>query len=187
MAKGYDVVDLGPGEPDFRTPQNVVDAAKRARDAGQTKYTNVVGTTPLREAIAARYNRRFGTNVQPKHIICGTGGKQELFNVVLALVEEGDEVIIPAPYWVSFPDQVSFAGGKPVFAMLDADNHFRATLEAIAAVATERARGVILNSPCNPTGAVIRDAELEKIVEWCVARDIFLVFDETYEFFVYEG
>ncbi|HEY6138779.1 MAG TPA: pyridoxal phosphate-dependent aminotransferase [Thermoanaerobaculia bacterium] len=187
MAKGFDVVDLGPGEPDFRTPQNIVDAAKRALDAGQTKYTNVVGTTPLREAVAARYNRRFGTNVQAKNIICGTGGKQELFNIVLALVDDGDEVIIPSPYWVSFPDQVSFAGGRPVFAPTDAENHFRPTLQSIESVASERTRGVIINSPCNPTGAVIEEGELGRIVEWCASRGLFLLFDETYELFVYDG
>ena len=104
---------------------------------------------------------------------------------MLALVDAGDEVIIPSPYWVSFPDQVAFAGGTPVFAQTDAANRFRPRLEDIAAVATERTRGIILNSPCNPTGAVIEERELERIVEFCVARDLFLVFDETYEFFVY--
>jgi aspartate aminotransferase len=101
-------------------------------------------------------------------------------------VGEGDEVIIPAPYWVSFPDQVEFAGGKAVFAKTDPSDRFRPTLDSIAAVATERTRGVILNSPCNPTGAVIREKELAQIVEWCAERDAFLVFDETYELFVYE-
>ncbi|HEY4641152.1 MAG TPA: pyridoxal phosphate-dependent aminotransferase, partial [Thermoanaerobaculia bacterium] len=100
---------------------------------------------------------------------------------------EGDEIIIPRPYWVSFPDQVQFAGGKPVFAETDAANRFRPTLASIEAVASERSRGVIINSPCNPTGAVIEESELKKIVEWCASRGLFLVFDETYEFFVYGG
>lgn len=185
VAQGVDIVDFGPGEPDFMTPPSVAEAGKRAIDRGYTKYTNASGLKALREAIANRYNRRYGTSLRMEHVIAGNGGKQELFNLMLALVDEGDEVIIPAPYWVSFPDQVLFAGGKPVFANLDADNRFRPTLEAIEAVATERTRGVILNSPCNPTGAVIRESELDRIVEWCVARDAFLVFDETYEFFVY--
>ncbi|HEX6097959.1 MAG TPA: pyridoxal phosphate-dependent aminotransferase [Thermoanaerobaculia bacterium] len=187
VAKGVDVVDFGPGEPDFATPRAVAEAGKRAIDKGFTKYTNASGIKTLREAIAARYNRRYGIQLGQEHIIAGNGGKQELFNIMLALVSEGDEVIIPAPYWVSFPDQVSFAGGKPVFARLDPDNQFRARLSDLEAVATERTRGVILNSPCNPTGAVIRESELEKIVEWCVARDAFLIFDETYELFVYDG
>ena len=186
-AQGIDIVDFGPGEPDFMTPPLGSEAGKRAIDRGFTKYTNASGLKALREGIANRYNRRYGTNLRMEHVIAGNGGKQELFNLMLALVDEGDEVIIPAPYWVSFPDQVAFAGGKPVFAMLDPANHFRPTFDAIDSVATSRTRGVILNSPCNPTGAVIRESELEKIVEWCVSRDLFLVFDETYELFVYDG
>ena len=187
IASGVDIVDFGPGEPDFATPKAVAEAGKRAIDKGFTKYTSASGIKTLREAIAARYNLRYGMQLRQEHVIAGNGGKQELFNIMLALVSSGDEVIIPAPYWVSFPDQVAFAGGKPVFAKLDAENLFRPRLADIEAVATERTRGVILNSPCNPTGAVIRESELEKIVEWCVARDAFLIFDETYELFVYNG
>ena len=187
IAQGVDVVDFGPGEPDFATPHAVGEAGKRAIDRGFTKYTTASGIKSLREAIANRYNRRYGTSLGFEHVIAGCGGKQELFNLALALVHPGDEVIIPAPYWVSFPDQVAFAGGRPVFAQASEENQFRPTLEDIAAVATERTRGVILNSPCNPTGAVIRESELSRIVEWCVSRDAFLVFDETYELFVYGG
>ena len=187
IAAGHDVIDLGPGEPDFATPPAIAEAAKRAIDAGQTKYTNALGTKALREAIAARYNRRYGTKLVRDHVIAGTGGKQELFNIVLALVDDGDEVIIPSPYWVSFPDQVAFAGGRPVFAPTDPENHFRPTLASIESVASERTRGLIINSPCNPTGAVIEEAELGRIVEWCASRGIFLLFDETYELFVYEA
>ncbi|HEY4642765.1 MAG TPA: pyridoxal phosphate-dependent aminotransferase [Thermoanaerobaculia bacterium] len=186
-AQGVDVVDLGPGEPDFPTPESVRAAGKRAIDDGLTKYTAGNGTKALRDALAARYNRRYGTSISAENVIAGTGGKQELFNVTLALVDEGDEVIIPSPYWVSFPDQVQFAGGTPVFARTDPQNEFRPTFADIEAVATERTRGVIINSPCNPTGAVIAEKELHRIVEWCASRDLFLVFDETYEFFVYDG
>jgi aspartate aminotransferase len=184
-AKGIDVVDFGPGEPDFMTPKSVAEAGKRAIDDGLTKYTNANGTKALREAIAGRYNRRYGSSLTFETVIAGSGAKQELFNLMLSLVEEGDEVIIPSPYWVSFPDQVTFAGGKAVFAKSDPDNNFRPTLADLEAVATERTRGVIINSPNNPTGAVIAESELAAIVEWCVDRDLFLVFDETYEFFVY--
>ena len=187
IAQGVDVVDFGPGEPDFATPHSVAEAGKRAIDRGFTKYTNASGTKALREAIAARYNRSYGTSLGMEHVIAGCGGKQELFNLALALVHDGDEVIIPAPYWVSFPDQVAFAGGTPVFAQARPENNFRPTLADLEAVATERTRGVIINSPCNPTGAVIIGAELERIVEWCASRDAFLVFDETYELFVYDG
>jgi aspartate aminotransferase len=183
--QGVDVVDFGPGEPDFATPHAVAEAGKRAIDRGFTKYTNASGMKALREAIAERYNRRYGMGLGIESVIAGNGGKQELFNVMLALVSPGDEVVIPSPYWVSFPDQVEFAGGKAVFARTKAEDHFRPTMAAIEAVATERTRGIIINSPNNPTGAVIREAELEKIVEWCVAHDAFLVFDETYELFVY--
>jgi len=187
VARGIDVVDFGPGEPDFPTPSSVAEAGKLAIDRGMTKYTNALGTKALRDAIAARYNSRYGSHIATENVIAGSGGKQELFNLILALVQEGDEVIIPSPYWVSFPDQVSFAGGTPVFAQTDASNHFRPTLESIEAVAGERTRGVIINSPCNPTGAVIGEAELARIVEWCASRDVFLIFDETYEFFIYDG
>jgi aspartate aminotransferase len=187
IARGVDVVDFGPGEPDFTTPVSVCDAARKAIDDGLTKYTNAMGTSALREAIAERYNRRHGAHVRMEHVIAGTGGKQELFNVMLSLVADGDEVIIPAPYWVSFPDQVLFSGGRPVFVETTAENHFRPTANLIEEAMTERTRGVILNSPCNPSGAVIREEELRKIVELCHARGVFLIFDETYEFFVYDG
>ncbi|HUP45274.1 MAG TPA: pyridoxal phosphate-dependent aminotransferase [Thermoanaerobaculia bacterium] len=187
MASGVDVVDFGPGEPDFGTPKNVGDAGKRAIDEGFTKYTNASGTKVLREAIANRYNRLYGTHAAFENVIAGSGGKQELFNLMLALIEEGDEVIIPIPYWVSFPDQVAFAGGKPVFARTSLENNLRPRFSDIEAVATDRTRAVIINSPANPSGAVIAESELTRIVEWCVAHDAFLIFDETYELFVYEG
>jgi aspartate aminotransferase len=187
IARGVDIIDLGPGEPDFATPASVSAAGQKAIADGHTKYTNVLGSIELRKAIAERYNSQYGTRVELQNIIAGTGGKQELFNLVLALVADGDEVVISSPYWVSFPDQVSFAGGKPVFAPTDRANHFRPTLESIASATTSLTRGVILNSPCNPTGAVISENELGKIVEFCHGRELFLIFDETYEFFVYEG
>lgn len=186
-AQGIDIIDLGPGEPDFPTPVSVCAAGKRAIDQGLTKYTSGNGTRALRDALAGRYNRRYGTSLTADNVIAGTGGKQELFNITLALVGEGDEVIIPSPYWVSFPDQVQFAGGIPVFAPTDSQNEFRPTLAGIQAVASERTRGVIINSPCNPTGAVIAEKELQRIIEWCASRSVFLMFDETYEFFVYDG
>ena len=186
VAKGIDLVDFGPGEPDFRTPAHISEAGKRAIDQGLTKYTHGNGTKALRDAIAARYNKRYGTHLVTDNVITGSGGKQELFNVMLSLVTDGDEVIIPAPYWVSFPDQVAFAGGKPVYAQTQQSDHYRPTFEIIERVASKKTRGVIINSPCNPTGAVIEEAELRKIIEWCVSRDLFLIFDETYELFVYD-
>ncbi|MFZ2491907.1 MAG: pyridoxal phosphate-dependent aminotransferase [Thermoanaerobaculia bacterium] len=187
IAQGVDIVDFGPGEPDFATPQSVAEAGKRAIDQGFTKYTNTNGTKALRDAIAARYVERYGVKLTTQNVIAGNGGKQELFNLMLALVSPGEEVIIPAPYWVSFPDQVLFAGGTPVFAKLDKEDGFRPTFRAIEAAATERTRGVIINSPSNPTGTVIREDDLRQIVEWAASRGIFIIYDETYEFFVYDG
>ena len=187
IAQGIDIIDFGPGEPDFATPPSVCEAGKRAIDSGFTKYTNALGTAELRQTIAERYNGRYGLSLRQGNVIAGTGGKQELFNLTLALVADGEDVIIPSPYWVSFPDQVTFAGGTPVFSRTEPSEHFRPTLASIERVATSRTRGVILNSPCNPTGAVIAEDELRTIVEFCHANDFFLIFDETYEFFVYDG
>ncbi|HVR44575.1 MAG TPA: pyridoxal phosphate-dependent aminotransferase [Thermoanaerobaculia bacterium] len=186
-ARGIDVVDFGPGEPDFTTPDPVREAGKRAIDQGKTRYTNTAGCDELRDAIVESYNRRHGTSLTRGHVIAGSGGKQELFNFILALVAEGDEVVVPSPYWVSFPDQVLFAGATPVFAPLDPANAFRPRLRDLEPHVTGRTRLIILNSPSNPTGAVIDFAELERIVEFCADRGIFLMYDETYEFFVYDG
>lgn len=186
VAQGVDVIDLGPGEPDFVTPDPVREAAKKAIDAGYTKYTDASGCAELRSSIADDYNRRYGTHLTPRHVIAGAGGKQELFNLMFALVEEGDEVVVPSPYWVSFPAQVALAGGTAVFAPLDPATGFRPTAAAIASAVTDKTRVVILNSPSNPTGAVIRREELEAIVELCHERGIVIVSDETYEYFVYD-
>jgi aspartate aminotransferase len=187
IASGVDIVDFGPGEPDFSTPVGISLAGKEAIDAGKTKYTNTPGCDELRQAIVETYNRRYGLALRRGNVIAGSGGKQELFNFILSLVDYGDEIIIPSPYWVSFPDQVLFAGGIPVFAPLDPANNFRPRLRDIEGLVTPKTRGLILNSPSNPTGAVIDEAELEAIVRFCAERGIFLLYDETYEFFVYDG
>lgn len=187
MRSGIDVIDFAPGEPDFSTPAFIGNAAKKAIDDGHTRYTPACGRPELRQAIADSYNRRHGSSIKPANVIAGTGGKQELFNMMLALVSEGDEVVIPVPYWVSFPDQVSFAGGTPVFARTEESHGFRPTVSVIERALTGRTRGVIINSPSNPSGAVIDEGELGKIIELCAERELFLIFDETYEFFVYDG
>lgn len=184
-ARGIDVVDFGPGEPDFDTPAEIARAAHEAIDAGCTRYTNTAGTRELRTAIADRYRDRWNATVGPEHVIASTGGKQALFNAILALVEEGDEVIVPVPYWVSFPDQVIFAGGKPVFVALREEDGLRPTAGVISEAITERTRILILNSPSNPSGAVIRESDLEEIIRLCAANGIVVLYDETYEFFVY--
>lgn len=186
-AQGIDVIDLGPGEPDFATPKNIRDAAKQALDDGRTKYTDTPGIGDLRAAVAESYNRRYGTSFTAANVITGCGGKQELFNLMLALVDEGDEVVIPAPYWVSFPPQVDLVGGRTVIVDLDVENGFKPTSELIESAITERTKIVILNSPSNPTGAVIDRDALEAIVKICADRDVVLIYDETYEYFVYDG
>lgn len=186
-AAGVDVVDFGPGEPDFGTPEPVCEAGIEAIRQGHTRYTNTAGVRELRTAIAERYRQQWGGAFGPENVIAASGGKQALFNAILSLVQEGDEVIIPVPYWVSFPDQVLFAGGKPVFAPLDPGTGLRPTAEAIRPFITSSTRALILNSPSNPSGAVIDRAELEAILEMCAASNVVVIFDETYEFFVYGG
>ena len=187
QAQGIDIIDLGPGEPDFATPKNVAEAGKRAIEDGFTTYTDSAGTAELRGGVAESYNARYGTSFTAANVITGCGGKQELFNLMLALVDDGDEVIIPAPYWVSFPPQVDLAGGTPVIVNLDFANGFQPTAALIESAITDRTRAVILNSPSNPTGAVISREVLGEILEICAKRDIVVIFDETYEYFVYDG
>jgi aspartate aminotransferase len=186
-ARGVDVIDFGPGEPDFGTPSAIRDAAKRAIDEGYTRYTNVPGCDELRDAIARKYADRYGLPLTRKNVVAGTGGKQELFNVAFCVIDPGDEVIIPSPYWVSFPDQVILAGGEPVFVRTKIEEGFRPSAKLIESGFSSRTRAVILNSPCNPSGAVVQEDELRKIVELCASRGALLVYDETYEFFVYDG
>lgn len=184
-AAGVDVVDFGPGEPDFRTPEPVCNAGIEAIRQGQTRYTNTAGVRELRTAIAERYRSSWGGSFGPENVIAASGGKQALFNAILSLIQEGDEVVIPVPYWVSFPDQVLFAGGKPVFARLDPADGLRPTVAAIEPYLSPATRVLILNSPSNPSGAVIDPAELEALIRLCAARNVVVIFDETYEFFVY--
>ncbi len=186
-AQGIDIIDLGPGEPDFATPRNVARAGERAIENGLTKYTDSSGTPELRKAIAESYNGRYGTKFTGANVIAGCGGKQELFNLMCALIDEGDEVILPAPYWVSFPQQIDLVGGRSVIVDLDIANGFRPTPEQIRGAITERTRALILNSPSNPTGAVIERDALGAIIEMCAERDIVVIYDETYEYFVYDG
>lgn len=186
-ARGIDVVDFGPGEPDFATPLPIREAAKRAIDAGYTRYTNVPGCDELREGIAQKYSIKYGLSLTKTNVVTGTGGKQELFNVAFSILDPGDEVVIPSPYWVSFPDQVVLAGGEPVFVQTRIEERFRPTAKLIEGGFTSKTRAVILNSPCNPSGAVVQPDELRKIVELCASRGVLLIYDETYEFFVYDG
>lgn len=186
-AKGVDVVDLGAGEPDFPTPEFIKEAAIRAIRADFTRYTDSVGTFELRAAIAERYAREWNAPWGPGEVVVTNGGKQALHTAVLALFEEGDDVLVPVPYWVSFPEMVKLSGARPVFVPTSPAHGFRLTAADVEAAATPATRGILVNTPTNPSGAVMDPAEIEKIVRLCAARGWMFLFDECYDRFVFEG
>ncbi|MEE2860500.1 MAG: pyridoxal phosphate-dependent aminotransferase [Pseudomonadota bacterium] len=187
-AQGRDIISLSAGEPDFDTPEHVREAAKAAIDAGHTRYTAVDGTSSLKQAIAAKFARENGLDFAPSQITVGTGGKQILFNALMATLDAGDEVIVPAPYWVSYPDMVLLAGGEPVIVECPQDQGFRLTPDALEAAITPRTKWLILNSPSNPSGAGYDRAQMRAICDvllrhsqvWVLADDIYehIVFDD---------
>jgi len=186
-AQGVDIADFGPGEPDFPTPDHIKKAAIQAIESNKTKYTATGGIMPLREAICAWHKRELKSNFEPKECVVSVGGKHAIFNVVSVLVQAGDEVIIPAPYWVSYPDIVKYAGATPVFVETTAEEGFVAKATAIEKAITSRTRLVIIDSPCNPTGGVTPPDEYEKILALCRKHSIWLMGDECYSHFVYES
>jgi aspartate aminotransferase len=183
-AEGHDVVDFGPGEPDFDTPAHIKEAAAEAMRAGQTKYTPTSGTRKLQESIIDYYEREFGTRFDPSQVMATAGGKQAIFNAVVTLCGPGDEVLIPKPYWVTFPEIVTFAGATPVYIDTE-DTGFQLKAEQVAAAITPRTRLIILNSPSNPSGRVIPPLEFARIMELVSARRLYAVSDECYLRFVY--
>lgn len=183
-AQGVDVIDLGAGEPDFATPDNIKAAAKRALDENFTKYTPASGILPLREAICARYEALFGARYTPSQCSVTVGGKEALFNAVLALINPGDEVLIERPCWVSFPEIIKFAEGKMVSIDTEATD-FHLTADAVRAVITPRTKLLIINSPSNPTGRVIAPKELRRIIEVAAEHNLWVIADECYVHFVY--
>ena len=185
--EGHDVVDFSVGEPDFPTPANVKQAAINAINNNFTKYTPAGGTAELKAAICARHKTDYGTDYTPAECAVTVGGKFGIFAVVQALIEEGDEVIIPVPYWVSFADIVNFAGGKAVFVASSEADGFAVTADKIAAAITPRTKAIIVNSPSNPSGAVIPTEELKKIFAVAAANGVWILADECYCRFLYEG
>lgn len=186
--QGVDVIGLGAGEPDFDTPDFVKNAAIEAIRAGKTKYTNVDGTAELKDAIAAKFKRDNGLTYAANQISVNVGGKHTLFNALVATVDAGDEVIVPAPYWVSYPDVVQFAGGTPVFIAAGAAQNYKITPEQLDAAITERTKWVILNSPSNPTGAGYTRAELRELGKVLERHPHVWIFaDDMYEHIVYPG
>jgi aspartate aminotransferase len=186
-ARGVDVVDFGPGEPDFPTPPHVVEAAVSSLRSGETHYTDTAGLPDLRRSLAAALGRRADRPIGPDELIVTCGGKSAIFYAVLALVEEGDEVVIPAPCWVSFPEQVRLAGGEPVFVPCRAADGFRPRIGELAAALTQRTRLLIVNSPCNPTGAVLSDSDWDGLAALARERHLIVLSDETYDAFDYRG
>jgi aspartate aminotransferase len=186
-AAGKDVIGLGAGEPDFDTPANIKAAAKAAIDKGDTKYTAVDGTPALKKAIAAKFKRENGLDYAPNQISVGTGGKQVLYNALMATLNPGDEVIVPAPYWVSYPDMVILAEGKPVEVACSENQGFKLTAEALEAAITPKTKWLILNSPSNPTGAAYTKADLKALADVLLKHPhVWVMTDDMYEHLVYD-
>jgi aspartate aminotransferase len=185
--EGIDVVDFSAGEPDFVTPDNICDAAIAAIHAGYTKYTPAGGTAEIKQAIVERHKTEFGTDYKPSECIATVGGKHVLFNYTQALVNPGDEVIIPVPYWVTYKDIVNYAGGKCVFVETDEQEGFRLTAEMVERNITPKTKIVIINSPSNPSGAVMTDEEFAKLYYIAAKRNIYLITDECYSHFLYDA
>jgi len=185
--EGIDVVDFSAGEPDFITPDNIRIAAIAAITAGYTKYTPAGGTAEIKAAVVARHKAEFGTDYKPSECIATVGGKHVLFNYTQALVNPGDEVIIPVPFWVTYQDIVNYAGGKCVFVQTDEQEGFRLTADMIERNITPKTKIVIINSPSNPSGAVMTDEEFGKLYYITAKRNIFLLTDECYSHFLYDA
>ncbi len=186
-AKGRDIIGLGAGEPDFDTPDNIKDAAIAAIKRGETKYTLTDGTPALKEAVCGKFRRENGLDYQPNQINVSCGGKHVIFNAMLATLDPGDEVIIPAPYWVSYPDIVLLAGGVPVVVSCPMDQNFKIKPEDLEAAITPKTKWLILNSPSNPTGAALGRDELKALTDVLLRHDhVYVLSDDIYEHLVYD-
>ncbi|WP_282155644.1 pyridoxal phosphate-dependent aminotransferase [Cytobacillus gottheilii] len=184
-AQGFDVIGLGAGEPDFNTPQHIIDAAAASMNEGHTKYTPAAGLPLLKKEIAKKLHNDQGLHFDPSEIIVTNGAKHALYTLFQVLLNEGDEVIIPIPYWVSYPEQVKLAGGVPVYTEGLEENEFKITPEQLEASITEKTKAVIINSPSNPTGVLYSEEELKKLGEICLKHKVLIVSDEIYEKLVY--
>lgn len=184
-AQGKDVVGFGAGEPDFNTPDNICSAAEKAIRDGFTKYTPASGTQELKEAVCRKFEKFNNLHYEPEQIVISNGGKHSLTNIFQVILNPGDEVIIPAPYWLSYPEIVCLADGVPVYIRTDAAQNYKVTPEQIEAACTDKTKAFILNSPSNPTGMLYTKKELEAIAKIAVERDFFVVADEMYENLTY--
>lgn len=186
-ANGEDVVGFGCGEPDFDTPQYIKDAAIAAINSGKTKYTPAAGTLELRKAVAEKFKRENGLDYEPTDIVISNGAKHSLMNALTAILNPGDEVIIPAPFWVSYPEIIKLADGIPVIINTKEENEFKAKAEDLRRALTPKTKAIILNSPSNPTGMVYTKEELKEIADFAVENNLYVVSDEIYEHLIYEG
>jgi aspartate aminotransferase len=184
--QGVDVVDLGAGEPDFQTPEHIKRAAQRAIDENFTKYTPSAGVMELRQAICERYRLDYGVDYKPEETIVTAGGKQSLYNVAMALFEAGDEVITHSPYWPTIPEQIKLGDATPVLVHTHAEEGFAIRAEPFINAITPRTKAIVINSPCNPTGALIAEAELALVADAAAARGLWVILDLTYEKLIYE-
>lgn len=184
-AEGHDVIALGAGEPDFNTPQHILDAAEKAMREGQTNYTPSGGIPALKEAIVNKYQHDNQLTYDTNQVIVTTGAKHALYTLFQALLNPGDEVIVPAPYWVSYPEQIKLAEGTPVVVKASEKNNFKLTPQQLEESITEHTRAIIINSPSNPTGMLYTKEELQAIGEVCVRRNILIISDEIYEKLIY--
>jgi aspartate aminotransferase len=186
-SEGINLADFGAGEPHFPTPRHIKDAAIEAIEKNFTRYTNVSGVPEIRKAVVDRHASDFGSNYTPDECVFTTGGKLALFNAIQVLVDHGDEVILPVPYWVSFKDIIQYAGGKVVLVESKEEENFRITAKMIEAAITPRTKAIILNTPSNPSGAVVSPEDLEGIVRLAHKRGIFVLLDECYVYLTYSG
>lgn len=186
-AAGYDVIGLGAGEPDFNTPQHIMEAAVKAMYDGHTKYTPSGGLATLKQEIIKKFQQDQQLDYKPSEIIVCVGAKHALYTLFQVILDEGDEVIIPTPYWVSYPEQVKLAGGVPVYVEGLEENEFKITPQQLEQAMTDRTKAVIINSPSNPTGVIYTKEELQALGEVCLAHDVLIVSDEIYEKLIYGG
>ena len=183
---GYDVIGFGAGEPDFDTPDNIKNAAIKAIKSGKTKYTPVPGIPELREAVAEKFSNDYGVKYDSSEVIVSSGGKHSLFNIFMAILNSGDEVIIPSPYWVSYPAMVELCDGKPVIVNTELTDRFKLTPDKLEKAITENTKAVIINSPSNPTGTSYTEKELKELVDIIKNKDIFIISDDIYYKIIYD-
>lgn len=186
-SKGIDVVSFGAGEPDFNTPENIIESAIKAMKDGKTKYTPAGGVLQLKETICDKFKKDNNLEYKPSQIIVSTGAKQSLANTFMAILNPGDEVLIPVPYWVSYPELVKLADGVPVFVNTNEKDNYKYTIESLNSALTSKTKAILLNSPNNPTGTIYTKDELVKIAEFAKENDLIIVSDEIYEKLIYDG